>query len=406
MALKKITDSDLTGVGVIGMADTPNLSAREMQEKVEEVVRSVVIPVINANVDETVSKEDLADAIFAAGGGDMSTAVYDADKDGVVDRAKNADNGIYTYVHTKNGTVHNLEGREMTDNICNIRFGASADWESGDSLTINGIEARCYNTVLERQEDEVLFRQYSRVELIIAYKGTWYECFFKTGGAGIPDGETATPANQVSVWQKCAGLNTKYTTVRQILADSETMAALINSTNAMAYYIRSTDIQAETLTDSEFIAALDALLPVVSPSMQSATSPYGTVTHNGFDYNTYEAFKYPPLLTETTPSAYLGNVENAYVQYEFAAGAACPWVYKVAVASYGTRQYRIAALLEDDSMVYLTDWVDNASRLLPSVHQEIVVNPHSYRCKAVRIYTIGDAVNNYNYLKGGKIWGK
>ena len=36
MELRKITDRDLQGYGVIGMADTPNLSAREMQEKVEE----------------------------------------------------------------------------------------------------------------------------------------------------------------------------------------------------------------------------------------------------------------------------------------------------------------------------------------------------------------------------------
>ena len=48
MKLRKITEADLQGVGVIGMEDTPNLSALEMQKKVEEVVREVVIPAINA----------------------------------------------------------------------------------------------------------------------------------------------------------------------------------------------------------------------------------------------------------------------------------------------------------------------------------------------------------------------
>ena len=37
MELKKITEADLQGVGVVGMEDTPNLSALEMQKKVEEV---------------------------------------------------------------------------------------------------------------------------------------------------------------------------------------------------------------------------------------------------------------------------------------------------------------------------------------------------------------------------------
>ena len=398
MVLKKITESDLAGKGVIGMADTPNLSAREMQEKVEEVVRSVVIPFINDNVDRTASKQDLADAVFSAGSGDMSAAVYDADGDGIVDRAMTADNGVATYLHTKNGTVHNLTG----NGVC-IRFLATADWEPGDSLQINGVNVDCSNELYDRVEDEVLFRKYAYVFCMTNNAVTM--CFFKTGGAGIPDGTTATPVNRIGTWQKCAGLTTGYTTVAQILGDSRAMSALINSTNAMEYYIRSLDIQAQTLTDESFIRALDSSLPVVSPSMQNATSPYGKVTHKGYAYNAHEAFKYPPVLNETTPSAYFGNEEGAYVQYEFSRGST-PWVYKVKIASYGTRQYRLAAILDDGTEVYLTGWVNNESGLLPSVHQDIVVNPHSYRCRAVRIYTIGDAVNNYNYLKGGKIWGK
>lgn len=401
MALKKITDSDLAGKGVIGMADTPNLSAREMQEKVEEVVRSVVIPFFNANVDETVSKQDLADAVFSAGSGDMTAAVYDTDGDGVIDRARQADNGISTYTHSKTGTVHNLTG---TGN--NIKFTSTAAWERGDTMAVNGVECRCWNQLAERIEDDVIFEKGTVVTGVLSWatvSNVW-NCFFKTGGAGIPDGETA-PANQLTTWQKCAGLTTGYTTAEEILADSETLGSLVNSANAMAYFIRSTEIQTTMLADSTFIAALDASLPVVSPSMQSATSPYGTVTHNGYDYNSYVAFQYPPTFTETTPSAYLGNVADAYVQYEFTSGSSV-WVYKVNMASYGTQQYRVAAILEDDSMEYLTDWVDNVSALLPSVHQDIIMQPHTCRCKAVRIYTIGDAVNNYNYLKGGKIWGK
>ena len=47
MSLRKITDSDLAGKGVMGQADVPGLTAAEMQAKVEEIVRDVVIPNIN-----------------------------------------------------------------------------------------------------------------------------------------------------------------------------------------------------------------------------------------------------------------------------------------------------------------------------------------------------------------------
>ncbi|MBR5874824.1 MAG: hypothetical protein IKY90_08860, partial [Oscillospiraceae bacterium] len=130
MKLRKITETDLQGVGVVGMADSPNLSARQMQEKVEEVVRAVVIPVINENIDYTATKQDLADAVYNAGAGDMQASAYDSNLDGIVNRA---DNGIFTYVHTKSGTVHNLAGSGE-----NIKFIAAADWNEGDSLTING----------------------------------------------------------------------------------------------------------------------------------------------------------------------------------------------------------------------------------------------------------------------------
>lgn len=51
MELRKILDQDLTGKGVVGQSDTPGLSALEMQNKVEEIARAVIIPIFNENVD-------------------------------------------------------------------------------------------------------------------------------------------------------------------------------------------------------------------------------------------------------------------------------------------------------------------------------------------------------------------
>jgi tRNA pseudouridine38-40 synthase len=51
MTLEKILESDLSGKGVVGQPDVPGLSAKEMQEKVEEIVRSVAIVKINEIIE-------------------------------------------------------------------------------------------------------------------------------------------------------------------------------------------------------------------------------------------------------------------------------------------------------------------------------------------------------------------
>lgn len=71
MDLNKITEQDLAGKGVVGQADVPGLSAREMQEKIEEIVRSVAIVKINEIIEylkeNGATKEDLEDIVVAAG---------------------------------------------------------------------------------------------------------------------------------------------------------------------------------------------------------------------------------------------------------------------------------------------------------------------------------------------------
>ena len=62
MAFKRIEDADLTNKGVVGQENTPNLSALEMQKKVEEIPRKVIIPIFNALVD-ALNKGDGADGI-------------------------------------------------------------------------------------------------------------------------------------------------------------------------------------------------------------------------------------------------------------------------------------------------------------------------------------------------------
>jgi hypothetical protein len=66
----KITETDLAGKGVIGLPDTPGLSAADMQAKFEETARSVIIPRFNALIDDIVA----ATASTMVGAQDPETA--------------------------------------------------------------------------------------------------------------------------------------------------------------------------------------------------------------------------------------------------------------------------------------------------------------------------------------------
>ena len=52
MAFTKITTSDLSGKGVVGLPDTPQLTTEEMQQKFDELALSVLVPAFNGLVSE------------------------------------------------------------------------------------------------------------------------------------------------------------------------------------------------------------------------------------------------------------------------------------------------------------------------------------------------------------------
>lgn len=52
MSFTKITQADLTGKGVVGLPDTPNMSTTEIQEKFDEIALDVIVPKFNTLSDE------------------------------------------------------------------------------------------------------------------------------------------------------------------------------------------------------------------------------------------------------------------------------------------------------------------------------------------------------------------
>lgn len=65
MSYTKITQADLTGKGVIGLPDTPNLSTTDIQEKFDEIALDVIVPKFNDLSDE-LDNSGIGDAIQSA----------------------------------------------------------------------------------------------------------------------------------------------------------------------------------------------------------------------------------------------------------------------------------------------------------------------------------------------------
>jgi len=67
----------------------------------------------------------------------------------------------------------------------------------------------------------------------------------------IPDGSTVTPVNDIQTWLLCAGIKNKpYTTLAEVIADSQTLLSLISDNNAVDYMVRSTSFASDTCADA------------------------------------------------------------------------------------------------------------------------------------------------------------
>lgn len=131
MALSQITQAELTGKGVSGQADVPGLSAADMQAKVEEIVRDVVIPKFNTNAGNTYDKTEVTAQINSKiqeiGAGDMSKAVYDPA--GGVRQVAFANDVLdkVAYKGTADGTVKSADKLKTARSIGGAAFDGTAD---------------------------------------------------------------------------------------------------------------------------------------------------------------------------------------------------------------------------------------------------------------------------------------
>lgn len=161
---------------------------------------------------------------------------------------------------------------------------------------------------------------------------------------GKPDGKTATPVNDISIWLACAGITDKaYTTLSQVLSDTATLEALVSDSNACDYMARSTNwasgvaadanamaligkfdycankllsntTWAETIAGSAYI---DSVLNVKVPTMTSNTTPSGECSAGTFYSGYYPYYAFDGNVGTRWLSANGTTSENAWIRYGF-----------------------------------------------------------------------------------------
>ena len=140
----KITSADRLNKGVTGLPDTPGLATAEMQARLDSLA-NLSIDKFNAVVDAVSDEVDgsdlkiptnhaVSELIQEMGGGDMLRAVYDTDRDGIVDNSENSQ-ALNGHTDTYFGTASQIT--ELTENLeSEATDRASADETLTSALAI------------------------------------------------------------------------------------------------------------------------------------------------------------------------------------------------------------------------------------------------------------------------------
>lgn len=172
--------------------------------------------------------------------------------------------GASPYTHVKNGTTHNFTG---TGKLGYAKM--TADFATGDSITINGLNVTVIGDLSEAvTNSNVLFSLTDAVMFIYAVSSPFT----------VPDGDTTATLNDAGVWLSCAGLNPATLgnpSLSTVAANAGYCETLMNSQNAVNYMLRSNTILTAVRGSATAIAALEQSNPFVSVEMTSNALPNG-----------------------------------------------------------------------------------------------------------------------------------
>ncbi len=125
----------------------------------------------------------------------------------------------------------------------------------------------------------------------------------------IPDGATVTPTDDIQIWLHCANIWDKaYTTISQVLADANTLQALVASNNAADYMARSTTWVSSVAADSSAMTYIG--LDNYCADVLLADSTWLNAICNSAYFESVLTTKVPTMTSDTAPSG------EAFASYE------------------------------------------------------------------------------------------
>ena len=238
----------------------------------------------------------------------------------------------------------------------------------------------------------------------------------------VPNGSTVTPTDDIQTWLKCADLNKSYTTISEVLADTNTLSALIGYNNAVDYMVRSTTWASDVcsnesamtyiglndyctnklLADSTWCTAIlsstyiEKVLNVKIPTMTSNTAPRGEASASSI-FPTHE----PYLAFDNNDSTFwLSNnyANNAYITYEFNKDVT---IYFIDLINNFTDAYNGSIYnlyIYADNNVILT--LENNPKVFSLLKQKLPPT----KCKTLKVKVVGDG--SYVSLSTVQVYGR
>ena len=211
----------------------------------------------------------------------------------------------------------------------------------------------------------------------------WYQIF---GKSNIPDGRTVLPTDDIQIWLHCANIwNKTYTTLAEVLADTDTLLALINSNNAVDYMVRSTS----------FIYGVGTV-----PAMTSATTPSGTVggSISSTGHEAYKAFDGDDTTYALRSASSSGGVDytsseakNVKAMYVFNASSTALnfTIYYKETAESANATASSAVSIPSNSGKYINTTLDNYSGILWGAFAQTISGTTDLKISTVQFYDFG-----------------
>lgn len=246
----------------------------------------------------------------------------------------------------------------------------------------------------------------------------------------LVDGKTVLPTDSVEIWLKCAKLESVgYTTLAQVLADSETYNALLGDSNACAYMARSTtwttDICADALAMAilgRYDVACDALLSNATwaeaianstyfesvlntkvPTMTSNTTPSGVASASSELSSNYRAWG--AFTDDATKYWACSSGAGRWIQYEFASAVTINALY-LTTMQQGVKKFKVQG--SNDGFVSdthdLTSEISVDSVSGDTLFKYAILNDNAY--KYYRVYIIEYWDNSYIQIKRVQFYGR